>query len=624
MELMHRRALLIATLVVAGALPGASPAAAALRFERCAGKPGVQCATLRVPIDRAGAVPGGVTLAVERIRARRRARIRPHVLIALAGGPGQSGTAVVRGLASDLEPALSTHDLVVPDQRGTGRSGLLRCPALERAGFYPPPPVAAACGERIGSRRSYYTTADSVEYLEALRVALGVQRIALYGVSYGAKVALSYALAHPGRVERLILDSVVDPAEDDPFDLGSFVAVRRVLRRLCTARDCRGITRDLVADLGALTAAMRARPFEGELYGPDGRPRRRAASPLDVFGAVLSSDLDPAMRRALPGVVRAALANDRAPLIRLAERSRLIEGSEDPPKLFSLALFATTVCEEGSLPWERSVAPADRAARARELASALPEAAFVPFDRETALADSALGLCVGWPPALRAPPTVGGRPPDVPALVLAGAADLRTPLEVARRIARRFPRGQLVLVGGVGHSVLAGDLSGCGKAELAKFMSGRRPARRCGPASGVVPDPVPPLRLADVPAAGGVAGKPGRTLAALRRTVLDTLDHGLGLALATPEGTVTIRGGGLRGGSFVLRLEGGDDVSVTLRGVEFVPGVRISGFVTTLEGRRERLRVDGPAASRGVVTLLGQRRFRARLDGRSFRGRFAS
>lgn len=88
-----------------------------------------------------------------------------------------------------------------------------------------------------------------------MRVAVGAERVLLYGVSYGTKLALAYAKAYPGRVERMILDSVADPDDTDPFALDVYRAIAPSLRALCPAR-CRGVSDDPGADLAALVARL--------------------------------------------------------------------------------------------------------------------------------------------------------------------------------------------------------------------------------------------------------------------------------------------------------------------------------------------------------------------------------
>ena len=79
------------------------------------------------------------------------------------------------------------------------------------------------------------------------------------------------------------------------------------------------------------------------------------------------------------------------------------------------------------------------------------------------------------------------------------------------------------------------------------------------------------------------------------------------------EGGQVARGGGLRAGRYRV----GIDNTLRLRGVAFVPGLRVSGVVRRFAERRQarRLRISGPASPDGVVRLRG-RRVSGRLCGR--------
>ena len=136
-------------------------------------------------------------------------------------------------------------DIVSVDQRGTGRSGVLRCEGLEED-VLPPPygddpfhdaaEAASLCASDLGAAAAHYATADTVADLEAVRQSLGVRRFALGGVSYGTVVAQAYAAAFPQRVSRLVLDSVVDPESNDGFALDTLETVPRVLDGCARAR----------------------------------------------------------------------------------------------------------------------------------------------------------------------------------------------------------------------------------------------------------------------------------------------------------------------------------------------------------------------------------------------------
>jgi pimeloyl-ACP methyl ester carboxylesterase len=596
-------------------LVAAPDARAALRFERC-GDVGFACARLSVPLDRAGNVPGRVPLLVKRLRSARKPR--RGATFVLAGGPGQSATDSfdVEALAG-LFPAYRTRDLIAFDQRGTGRSAALRCPRLERSNLLHAGRAAADCARRLGPGRAFYTTRESVEDIEAVRRQLGVPRIALFGTSYGSKVALAYSRRYPRNVERLVLDSVVLPDGPDPLYRDTLAAAPRVLRALCRAR-CAGFTRDPVADLERLVRRLGRGELRGRVIDPRGRSRRASLSRAELFAVLTAGDLDPSLRAAFPAAVRSALRRDPAALLRLKRRALAIDAESPPPRVLSAGLYAATTCEELPFPWPRMSLPADRPRRARAAAEAIPASAFRPFDRSTALETDLLALCRAWPTA-SAPPAAGGPLPDVPALVLAGEDDLRTPLEGARQLAARFAHGRLLVARATGHSVLGSDRSGCAERAFRRFFAGRAPPSRCPRARRRFrPGSPAPTSLRRVRRAPGVRGLRGRTVGAVALALRDVAEDSLTEQILRQGDADVARGGGLRGGRYRIDARG----TLVLRGVVYVSGVRVSGRIRRFGERRQRgrLRVRGRAAPDGVLSLRGGR-VRGRLGGRRVRGR---
>lgn len=456
----RRGAVLIAAL--AALLLIAAPASA-----DCPGAPRVSCRHVVVPLDRTGALPGTVDLRVGLIPGT--SRTQPPV-VALTGGPGQAGVQFSRDLAAALRPR--RRDLVTLDQRGTGASGLLRCPAFERrlAAF----PLAAAgdCGRALGPARALYRSADSAEDIEAVRQSLGAERIALYGVSYGTRVALEYARLHPDRVDRLVLDSPVGLDGPDPFGLDTLQAIPRVLRTACRAEACPGAGPHPIGDLRRLAAQLRRAPLHAWL-GRDGRSARVRIGPDDLLATVVSGDLRPGLLQELPAAVRQALAGRAEPLARLTLESLALEGGADPVSSFSPAVYAASLCEESPVAWSREADPATRRAQARAALDRVPAADFGPFDRETALDGGQLPLCGDWPAPARAfapPPALAA---GQRALVLSGDLDLRTPTATARHVASSLGDGPVLVEHGVGHSVLGADPSGCAGPATRAFLAGR-------------------------------------------------------------------------------------------------------------------------------------------------------
>ena len=129
MGLARRRSAVSVAFLLCAALPAAASAAGP--FTTCPGAKELQCAVIRAPLDPSGASPGTVNLAAARLPAP-----TPNpasvAVVALAGGPGQAALPLTADFADDLASALSTRDLIVFDQRGTGLSSPLACKALDR------------------------------------------------------------------------------------------------------------------------------------------------------------------------------------------------------------------------------------------------------------------------------------------------------------------------------------------------------------------------------------------------------------------------------------------------------------------------------------------------------------
>jgi pimeloyl-ACP methyl ester carboxylesterase len=608
---MMRGRTLLALGAVAAALAAPSGADAALRLRDCGA---LQCGRLAVPLDRTGSSSGRVSLYVERRRAARRpAR---GVTLLLAGGPGQPSTSTYRGGSRDpyreFRDLTPRNDILAIDGRGTGRSGLLRCPELERANLIDAGAEAAACARRLGARRGFYRTSDSVEDIEAVRAELGVRRLTIVGVSYGTFLAQAYAAAYPDRVERLLLDSVLDVSGWDPLYRDIFSAVPRVERAVCRGT-CRLFTDDPVADLGELVARLRGGALQGRVTLPNGRRARASVTTQELFFTLVSGDLDEFLRAGFPGAVSSALRGDSAPIVRLA-RHAIASESAGSPREFSSGLYAATSCEDLAFPWTRFSDPATRFGQVSAAVAQIPPAELFPFDADTAAGNDFVRMCRRWPEASPAPFAPAGPLPDIPVLMLAGELDLRTPVETAITAAADWPNARRLTVPGTGHSTLSADYSGCAQRSAARFMRGQPVASRCRRSETLIPPlPPAPLRLRELRPAPQVPGERGRTISAVDLTLLDVATEFFS-TVYTATGPV-VRGGGLRSGRWELNLRRGGEL-LRLHAVEYLPGLRLTGTVESFLSRRPlgRLRVSGPAGAEGTLRWT-PRLIEGRLDG---------
>jgi pimeloyl-ACP methyl ester carboxylesterase len=599
-------ALTITLIGLAALAPAAGAQVPALKT--CAGQAQFQCGTINVPLDYSGRVAGTIPL---HFAARKSFPRDGKIMFALTGGPGQQGIDFATPSALSLAPALKQYRLVVLDQRGTGKSGLLRCPGVQsaRALDVVEPAQLATCAAQIGPRRTFYTSADTVLDLETIRKALGASKVGLMGISYGTHVALQYARAFPANVDRLVLDSIVGPDGPDAFLLDSYRALPRILREQCANGRCAGATADPVADVAALVNRINtAGPLRGTFFDAAGRRRPTAYVAAEQLLWLLSAgDLNPLLRAAMPGAIGAARRGDLAELMRF---KRIADGGPTPTKDLSAGLFVTTGCLDAPLPYPLATTPIPaRPPIGQAALAAIPPTQYTPFDGQTVLRSSYVDDCVLWPNDLARQPYTGPLP-DVPALLLGGRLDTRTPIENARATAAELPHASVVTLRGSGHDATDSDQTGCIARATARFFAGTTVGNPCkGRDNGFRPLPAPPRSLAAFRSAPGVGGARGRAVFG----VLDTVQDVIVSAGQLQDAQLPLRGGGLRGGRFRLFDQG---AAVRLTRYAFVPGLRVTGTLragsTDITGR-----LDVSGAANGFVRLT-RTGATGRLGGRTF------
>jgi pimeloyl-ACP methyl ester carboxylesterase len=410
----------------------------------CPNAKGFTCSSLTVPLDHSGHTAGELRLAVA---AADNADAPRGVLLDLTGGPGQGGVDFVPRVRTRMRAVLRQYRLVMLDQRGTGE-GALRCPALQRAVgtsdlTVPPRGSVEACAKRLGPQRRFYSTADTIADLDALRTALGVGKLTLDGTSYGTFVAERYAIAHRNRVARLVLDSVVPARSLDGLEADGMHETARVLRDVCRAQHCPG---DPAADLAAV---VRARHNGPELD--------------DTFVAMSVGAPD------FPGVPRALREARQGYPQRLDRLVRAVRRAQRAPaQVLSQGLHAATACADLRTPWGGPAAPmAGREAALRRAAAGVDPG---PYDRATVIGNGLIQTCLRWPPTPGPPVVASDDLPPVPTLLLAGDRDLSTPLPWAREQAAHTPNGRLLIVKGSGHSVQGRGRPPAGRQAVQRFL----------------------------------------------------------------------------------------------------------------------------------------------------------
>ena len=226
--------------------------------------PDGQCGTVDVPLDRANPSAGTVPIFFLYFRHRDAAPSNEAILIT-EGGPGFSATGepgLVGYYRDVFDSLLDTRDLILLDQRGVGRSNAIDCPQIQHGSDDPFRDIAA-CGAQLGSKASLYTTAEVAKDVDAVRAALGLAKLDLYGGSYAGLDVQAYATRFPQHVRSATADSPVTVTPYD-FDVPSLRAVNRAIRLICArSRLCRADHENALDDVAWLARRLREQPLEG-------------------------------------------------------------------------------------------------------------------------------------------------------------------------------------------------------------------------------------------------------------------------------------------------------------------------------------------------------------------------
>jgi pimeloyl-ACP methyl ester carboxylesterase len=396
---------------------------------------------LRVPVDPAAPRGGSIELAFVRLRATTPTPGTP--IVYLAGGPGQSGIESMRIASVRLlvDSLLATGDVIMLDQRGTGRSvPSLRCPPEL-------PPVDLYRDERTfrtglgeGMRRcaehwrkegvnpAHYTTVASAADVDAVRRALGAPRIRLLGFSYGTHLGLSVIHQFGPAIERAVLAGVEGPDESEKFPLVFDQNLYRLAAAVRADATLGPLVPDLVAMYDSARARLRREPARLRVPHPV-TPSDTVELVIGEFGFqyIVGRDLgDSNDWPVLPGLIVRTAQGDYRLLTSFARRRW-----GPTPSL----MWAAMDCASG--------ASAERAAEvARQAAVSRFGSAMNFLDEAVCKAIGAADLGNGY----RVPVTS-----SVPTLFISGALDSQTPPHQAERVRWGFVAGTHIVVENAGH-----------------------------------------------------------------------------------------------------------------------------------------------------------------------------
>ena len=396
--------------------------------------PGFRCGSIQVPFERSD--PSYGTTRIEFAVRRRDDRRRPSLgtIFAQEGGPGYGSTGTANAYTKLFADLLRRRDLVLVDMRGTGLSKPIHCPDVQH-GVGPEWITLSECAAQLGKRFISYRSSAAADDLDAVRQALGLRRITLYGDSYGTYLAQSYAFRHADTLRALVLDSAYPARGESPW-YGSLIRTgNRALELACRrSPDCSG---DAGRRLAKLVEFLR-------------KTRRGVGPLLELFGG------------ATYGTPDSYLAIDRAGIELRHGNARPWKRLTAPPKPgytdpreYVRAGELVVGCNDYPMIWDRTASEPERRRQLEHAIRGHPHN-FGPFTpREIALSSSFGYLeCLTWPAptdAYEPPIPPDGEPTRAPVLVVSGEMDNLTTPQEGRWVARMFPNSRRFVARNAGH-----------------------------------------------------------------------------------------------------------------------------------------------------------------------------
>jgi pimeloyl-ACP methyl ester carboxylesterase len=400
----------------------------------------LRCGHIDVPEDRGRAGDRRIRLAFAVIQAE---HVAPGALplVYLEGGPGAAGLwpyfLALEG------PALAVdRDVVVFDQRGTGRSGPSLCPTLgtaERdtvaADLLPAEVIARRRRaqrdcldelQRQGIDPGAYDMDATVADVEDLRRALGYTRWSLLGRSYGGVLAQRVMRRHPESVHSVILVSPVTP-DWSAFDV-AVPSAARTLNRIaqdCRADSgCRASFPDMMSEIEGVHRSLHAQPWTVSVDSTEVGSSAftiNAADFMDIVDELLYADWNIPY---LPRIVHAFAR--REPLVAAAVVERVFGG----PSRTAIPVRYSVWCRDAVTSqsrerWERAAAG---------YSEALREIGRLHLD-----------VCQSWPVPPGPAALRRAVKSSIPTLILSGSYDHVTPAPTMARILSALRQGRQVI-----------------------------------------------------------------------------------------------------------------------------------------------------------------------------------
>ena len=382
----------------------------------------------------------------------------PDPIFVFAGGPGQAAGELAREALMILGGLNNRRDIVLVDQRGTGKSNGLMCtfPDANSVAMNDPArrdqltkKTLLACRDKLLLKAdlTQYTTTIAMADIDEVREALGYVRINLWGASYGTRAAMEYLRRYESRVRSVVLDGVAPPSLMLPESFARDAATTLEKMVLSCEKDvgCSKQYARLNLSLDELGASLAAKPLHISINDPvTGIARDLSVTKEMLLRVVFTTLYVPEMAALLPASLAKAGQGDYAPLMALG------------------GVFGDMAEEKLAMGMQLSVVCAEDVPRIKQDSVAAQP---LPFGRM--FVSEFTKSCEHWPRGKMAHDFGQPVKSAKPVLILSGALDPVTPPQYGEEVAKSFSNVIHAVAPNVGHGV---SIRGCGPKLIKKFI----------------------------------------------------------------------------------------------------------------------------------------------------------
>lgn len=416
----------------------------------------VQCGTLVVPENYATADGTKIDINFVVLPAIDNSKDKQPLMF-LAGGPGQAAAELSAQIYTGFNEIRKTRDLLLIDQRGTGKSHPLQCEDSLEIDPYTSIPEDFSitdieqCLAQLTGDLSQYNSENAIRDFDAVRAALGHQQVHIYGGSYGTRAGLVYMRMFPTSIKSVVLDSV-GPIEVPIGLFGKSVdkSFVKLIDNCQNDSSCAKQYPELAQEFAEISAKLSLAPITVEIAHPRLGSNTEFVISKDKFISTVQMQLYSMQTRSLvPLLIHQAYLGDYKPL------AGLIAQSEGGMGIY-IALHFNIVCNEDypKISAEMKAIDADN-----------------NFAKGMSL-DMVGKACAAWPkyqPSADFYQTVSA---DIPTLILSGELDPVTPASNGEKSHANLPNSHHIIAKNNAHIVAS---TACGIKIVNEFLEKQTP-----------------------------------------------------------------------------------------------------------------------------------------------------